>query len=152
MAQMPDASPSLIETSVTRQMAALRIFAAIELPEHDRKKYKWELRPYGGSGFVGIISVTFRAKEIRQRYNWMAVPIGAGDYQIWRAYHAENINGLKAAITCALRDVRELLAFATIEIPQGCKVGEPMMHGTQPYRWCATHDRLMLMCEDLARA
>jgi len=28
-----------------------------------------------------------------------------------------------------------------------CVLGEPMNHGPQLYRWCATHDCLMLMCE-----
>lgn len=31
--------------------------------------------------------------------------------------------------------------------PSSCKLGEPLMHGQQPYRWCETHDRLMLTCE-----
>ena len=29
----------------------------------------------------------------------------------------------------------------------GCKLGEPLMHGPQPYEWCATHSRLMLTCK-----
>lgn len=24
---------------------------------------------------------------------------------------------------------------------------DPLWHGTRPYRWCATHNRLMLTCE-----
>lgn len=31
----------------------------------------------------------------------------------------------------------------------GCVDGEPMMHGPRPYRWCATHNDLMLRCESL---
>jgi hypothetical protein len=33
------------------------------------------------------------------------------------------------------------------EADQPCLLGEPMMHGPQPYRWCATHNRLLLSCE-----
>jgi hypothetical protein len=28
-----------------------------------------------------------------------------------------------------------------------CVLGEPLMHGPEPYRWCATHNRLLLTCE-----
>lgn len=28
-----------------------------------------------------------------------------------------------------------------------CVEGEPMMHGPKPYRWCATHNDLMLVCD-----
>lgn len=31
-----------------------------------------------------------------------------------------------------------------------CKLGEPLMHGPQPYRWCQTHNRLMIACEQTA--
>lgn len=33
-----------------------------------------------------------------------------------------------------------------------CVLDEPLMHGPQPYRWCATHHRLMLSCERRRRA
>lgn len=31
-----------------------------------------------------------------------------------------------------------------------CVLGEPLMHGPEPYRWCATHNRLLLSCESPA--
>lgn len=30
---------------------------------------------------------------------------------------------------------------------QTCVLGDPLMHGPQPYRWCATHNRFMWVCE-----
>lgn len=33
-----------------------------------------------------------------------------------------------------------------------CRLGEPLMHGPQTYRWCATHNQLMLTCNAVAAA
>lgn len=35
----------------------------------------------------------------------------------------------------------------TTQPVQRCVEGEPMMHGDKPYRWCVTHNQLMLTCE-----
>lgn len=34
-----------------------------------------------------------------------------------------------------------------VTLSSGCKLGEPLMHGPRPYRWCEPHDRLMLTCD-----
>jgi hypothetical protein len=31
-----------------------------------------------------------------------------------------------------------------------CAEGEPMMHGDELYRWCSTHQQLMMTCEAAA--
>lgn len=36
---------------------------------------------------------------------------------------------------------------STVEAGRVCRLGEPMMHGPQPYRWCEVHERLMLACD-----
>jgi len=43
-------------------------------------------------------------------------------------------------------DVEELLV-AEFAPATPCKLGEPLMHGPQPYSWCETHNRLMLACD-----
>lgn len=35
----------------------------------------------------------------------------------------------------------------TTNEPRVCQLGEPMMHGPQPYRWCKVHDDLMQVCD-----
>lgn len=43
--------------------------------------------------------------------------------------------------------MRDAVKDSTHESLKACVEGEPMMHGPKPYRWCATHDDLMMRCE-----
>lgn len=61
---------------------------------------------------------------------------------------ADKVELLQDRITSALLAAyRSALPEA---VGEACVLGEPMMHGIRPYRWCATHNQLMLSCESLS--
>lgn len=61
------------------------------------------------------------------------------------------LNEIAAAPWCTDKvnetDVEYIRAPPPDTTQADCKLGEPMMHGPQPYRWCETHNRLMMACE-----
>jgi hypothetical protein len=107
----------LFETTARRRMTAYAAFGRLrtEIDPDPDTKHDWRISPYEGSGLVGIVSVTFPAKQIKRLHDWMGVPVfaGFGEYQIWRAYVADDLNGLAAAIEGAWREVKGLLEFVT---------------------------------------
>lgn len=50
----------------------------------------------------------------------------------------------RPAVAQALREAR---AQGQAQSHADCELGEPLMHGPQPYPWCGTHNHLMMACD-----
>lgn len=109
------------------------------------RPYRWTIEPHPNSSFTHFI--TDSDDEAREALIELWDAMGSDELVITIQLNKTVPRTATKPEPVPAPPVGDEVVAEPVTLSSGCKLGEPLMHGPRPYRWCEPHDRLMLTCD-----